>query len=475
MSSGENDSLKEISLEWHYCPNCQQLFHSDDELARHYLESPVCVKALQEPVESSKQARIDQAWVYSKAPGVTELILPIAKSSYYQKRQIPRVETPKPRGGFHAVEDKQEQVWDLSDSQFLNKGASEVGGSPQDQELPQVLGLEQGRKLDHSILERFYELKPPLGWFLPGHGESYPTCGTPNAWKCENKEAHPEKKVFVRYGIHSCMRKECPVCREAWGASEAERALVRFATFGSFPGIVRKIIARAKIESKGQSPREFHRILCEALEIQIKKSWRGPPTHLMVSPPQDSSFLKADYANLRKRAQEIARSAGLWAGSIIFHSYRLHCRLCGSMIPDYQEVCPKCGHDMKTWQIGHHFHMVGYGWIKNGADIYSKTNWVVKNLGFRTSVFWTFQYLLSHAGVFKDPELGVHKKTSFHVVTWFGGLSYNKLKEVPKVESPKQVCPHCGNFLKFMEDEELGRRPPPENWREESDILLDGG
>lgn len=85
-----------------------------------------------------------------------------------------------------------------------------------------------------------------------------------------------------------------------------------------------------------------------------------------------------------------------------------------------------------------HFHVLGYGWVKNTAQIYARTGWVIKNLGVRKTVGGTALYQLSHAGV----------KKSTHTITWFGQLSYNRLK-IPKMPKPeKPACPLCGNELR---------------------------
>jgi hypothetical protein len=196
----------------------------------------------------------------------------------------------------------------------------------------------------------------------------------------------------------------------------------------------------------------------------------------MLSPPQDVLVTKQNYAELRKLAEKVAVSAGFVGGEIVFHPYRLHCRLCDSVIPDYLEECPGCGHKEKAWQKGAHFHGIGYGFIKWSKGQFESSGWVVKNLGYRNSVFWTLQYLLSHAGVFVDPESGFRPKR-FQVVTWFGKLGYRArdMKGVPVLESPKETCPYCHHYLRSASVSELNRHPPPVDWRvhEEEDYLYE--
>ena len=447
-------------LSKHYCPSCLQLIGDDDAISRHYLENPVCLKYLQEPApREGKQTRLDTVWTLSQSDSFIDLILPLAKTSGWYLPGHGRSKGLKPLGGFsgsYAAQDSAYQERNLLRSESVHEG--DPGAI---QEAEAHLGLESGWP-EHSF-----------GGLLG----LYPTCGTPRVSVCDNVAEHPGGMELWRYGVHSCVQKQCPICREAWGASEAQRSLIRFAHYASFPNgsKIRRIFSEAKAESEGRVGRAFHRLVCSKLEDSIRSSWRGSPLHLMVSPPQDSSYLKADYPSLRRRAEKIASLAGLAGGNIVFHPYRLHCRLCDSVIPDYQESCPTCGHKSYAWMNGPHFHLVGYGFIKNGADVYSKTGWVAKNLGYRNSVFWTLQYLLSHAGVFVDPDAGVHPKR-FQVVSWFGRLGYRakEMKGVPVLESPRATCPYCQHYLRNPTVSELGRHPPPLDWKEhlEEDYLF---
>jgi len=72
-------------------------------------------------------------------------------------------------------------------------------------------------------------------------------------------------------------------------------------------------------------------------------------------------------------------------------------------------------------------------------------------LGLRDSVFATFYYQLSHAGV----------KKGYHTLTWFGDLSYSKLKV--EAEPNPDVCPLCFGKLRPVYQYGLfGCVPPPE-------------
>jgi hypothetical protein len=149
----------------------------------------------------------------------------------------------------------------------------------------------------------------------------------------------------------------------------------------------------------------------------------GLAIHLVLSPSERESAVP--YEKLRVKAYSVAKKSGFRGGSCIFHPFRES--------------------DNGMWYYSPHFHMIGYGWIRWSSEDYAISDWIVKNNGVRESVYATAFYQLSHCGV--------HSK--FNSVTWFGLLSYNKLK-VPFVErEEKHLCPICKKRLKevlFMGD-----------------------
>ena len=84
-------------------------------------------------------------------------------------------------------------------------------------------------------------------------------------------------------------------------------------------------------------------------------------------------------------------------------------------------------------------------------EIFQKNGWLVKNIGIRENPIGTVAYLLSHAGI----------KKRTHTVTWFGDLSYCKLK-IPKLDF-KVKCPECDNEFQRLICFVDGRvvKPPP--------------
>jgi hypothetical protein len=271
-----------------------------------------------------------------------------------------------------------------------------------------------------------------LNWDLPGHGKSYVDCGEVRIKGCDRIEKHDDHMVFGRTFKRNCGRKACPTCYEAWASNQALRGLIRLASYTVGFDSVDKIIYDVKTQLFANSRRVQKQELISRLEESVHSSHKKP-IHVVLSPPPgfiDDSM--AGYARARRLAYEIAKHCGLIGGAVIFHPYRLKCAKCGSTIDDYTNSCSKCGSSVFSWVWSPHFHVLGFGWIVNTAETYEKNGWVVANKGVRKSVYWTFQYLLSHAGV-----------SSVHTTTWFGHLAYNMMKAVPVLGSLNEVCPYC--------------------------------
>jgi hypothetical protein len=168
--------------------------------------------------------------------------------------------------------------------------------------------------------------------------------------------------------------------------------------------------------------------------ISAYKMRRGKPIHFMVSPSERDWSLSLD--ELRGRAYAIAQDVGFLGGSCLFHPFR--------------EDEPT-----KRWYVSPHFHMIGYGWIRGSKQTFERSGWVTKNLGVRESVSATAFYQLSHAGVW----YGGGRR---HTVTWFGCLSYSKLRVKPEAKEVEK-CPLCQEELvKLLWSGDLGSCPVPD-------------
>ena len=230
---------------------------------------------------------------------------------------------------------------------------------------------------------------PSGGWYLPGQGEPYPTCGKTYHQGCLDTNHHlntidPTKrgKAYVKKVKHNCKRAQCPECNKTW-----------------------MIDATKKIT---------HRIE-KAKPPQYRK-----PIHVTVSP--DASEWprfkdREEYPKIRRKANGLAKKAGLRGFCTIHHAYRQN-------------------KHTKLWRFSPHFHHIGYGWIVNTKRIYEKTGWIIKNHRIRKSVGATAYYQLSHAGI----------KEGHHTITWCGLLAWNMTK-IPRLPKERQCCPLCGARL----------------------------
>ncbi|MGA2682229.1 MAG: hypothetical protein ABSF44_10585 [Candidatus Bathyarchaeia archaeon] len=299
---------------------------------------------------------------------------------------------------------------------------------------------------------------------LPGHGKAYENCGESLAKGCDNHKHHADGKTFVRLGKRSCNRKECPVCYEGWASKGAERATIRIAHYLVGPSKVRGALDRICKEYQVHPPKVLHKAVVDELEDLIQGGTEKP-IHVVLSPPQENLEPWAQigiYRSMKAKAVRLAKLAGLRGSSIIPHPYRLRCKACKAKIPDYHRECPECGGSEFEWMFSPHFHYLGFGWILGPQKIevfYKAHGWVVKNLGVRDTVYGTFQYILSHAGV----------GPGFHTVSWFGSLGYRaeRMREVPKLKAPKEKCPECGAYLSLLEWIGAVDRGPPPTYCEE--------
>jgi len=234
------------------------------------------------------------------------------------------------------------------------------------------------------------------GWHLPATKEQREDCGKWLTKGCLDVFAHKNTeysgKVFIKTFQKSCYRADCEVCFKKWMAREANKATRRIEKY-------------------------------EELSKQLAK-------HIVISVPSWLHYKPVK--ELRKESYRILKLVNCKGGTLIFHPFRYH-------------------KDTNSWYFSPHFHVIGFGWITNVEEIYRKGGWIVKNKGVRDSVFATFYYQLSHAGV----------KKGVHTLTWFGDLSYSKLKieKEPNVD----VCPLCSAKLRPVFHYGLfGGVPPPE-------------
>jgi hypothetical protein len=174
--------------------------------------------------------------------------------------------------------------------------------------------------------------------------------------------------------------------------------------------------------------------------------------HVSVNPPPELWSTVDDpsgrgFRRLRAKAYRIARKAGVEGGATVFHRVR----------------CADKDDPIET--DGPHFHIVGFGWVRDGGDTYRRTGWVVKNHGVRRdarAVRGTVAYLLSHSyraeacgGISQEGKsLGVTL-----TVTWFGRSI--RASEVPSEGAYCPLCERCYPLGLWLPLEYIGQGPPP--------------
>jgi len=222
---------------------------------------------------------------------------------------------------------------------------------------------------------------------LPATEEPHDWCGN-WVWEgCMNSLDHKNHpgQIYVKRFQRGCYRAECSKCVKKWINREAESIRNR-------------------------------------IERGMKKTKRVP-IHVLVSVPTWDYGL--DIKKLRKRALVMSKQVGVEGGCMFFHPARFD-KHDGKLLP----------------YVSPHFHIIGFGWIKDTEILYKKEGYIIKNLGVRKTmgeVFGTVQYELTHVGI----------KKNVHSVTWFGSLSYSKLR-VQKMNY-KRTCPECKRELQRID------------------------
>lgn len=254
-------------------------------------------------------------------------------------------------------------------------------------------------------------------WGLPSHGIFLDSCGTFFMKGCLNLPSHPDGLGAFKPAVHCCYSPKCPVCSKRWMKRGAQRIEDRIlASMKKNPSLGKPIHVVASVPSHLYSMTVFD-----------ARKW--------VVSKLGNSYSKIVRPGLRSLAQKVVKKAGFRGGCSIYHPFRQD---------------PKTG----LWVFSPHFHFLGFGWIDKTKDLFQASGWVVKNLGVRNNVFGTAFYQLTHCGVWYGSG---HK----HNITWFGDLSYAKLK-VPG--APESCCPWCGEPFKTLtwtKVDELGSRIPP--------------
>lgn len=239
------------------------------------------------------------------------------------------------------------------------------------------------------------------GFRMPGSNPepTHDTCGNWGYRVCQNISCHPGNGEYAKRFRVSCFDAYCPVCKDAWLHRQAKSASEKLKKFA--------------------------------------KKYKMPAKHVVWSPDTSNPrFLSMGLRGLRKACRADLKASNFKHFMMIFHMYR-----------------DKMIGDKKAWYPSPHFHMVGFGWVKNTKEVHQRSGAVVVNLGVRDSIYNTISYQLSHASIRKGLQ----------TVTWSGDLSYNKAK-VQKTRHP-ELCPYCNYRLVVMLPTDVFK-PPCDDWKE---------
>jgi hypothetical protein len=182
----------------------------------------------------------------------------------------------------------------------------------------------------------------------------------------------------------------------------------------------------------------------------------------VVSPPQSVSYNSVSaFKSLRKKAYAVAKQRGIRGGVLIFHE-----RNARTSDDRYKKI--HCSD-------GPHFHILGDGWLSpNIKEFYLKDGWIVKNLRVRSNddLIGTALYIMDHLSIplvgAGYPAISQSSTTRLTSMTWFGSMSYNKLK-IPKYQAPDTIyCPVCESEIDkndwFILDWIPGSDPPDKDY-----------
>jgi hypothetical protein len=228
--------------------------------------------------------------------------------------------------------------------------------------------------------------------------------------------------VYIRKVVHSCDKPGCPICfKRGWAVREASAVEYRI----------------------NQASKRF-----------------GVAEHIVCSVPKSDYGLP--YVQLKAKALKALRNRGVLGGVLIFHGQRYCSR---------RESVAK-GKPF-GWYLSFHFHVIGFidGGMaqcrhcskstidclgcsgfngrtrreyykeggKDGAGN-SGYGWIVDVKGARKTIHGTAWYQLNHATIVR----GVKRSS---VTTWFGSVSYVKLKLKKEDRVMRDICPICQHEL----------------------------
>ena len=103
----------------------------------------------------------------------------------------------------------------------------------------------------------------------------------------------------------------------------------------------------------------------------------------IIKPFKLSKELVPDASELIKKIYKILKEVKGDSGLVIFHPFRLNKKT-------------------DLWYYSPHFHIIGFGWIENTVEAYSKYGYIIKNLGKRKSLFEFTKLILASSKIELD-------------------------------------------------------------------------
>lgn len=317
-------------------------------------------------------------------------------------------------------------------------------------------GMRNNRKDIFDLFKgvEFEKNQKSWNWALSGHAvRPRKTCGDVHPIGCDHTLEHHNKLGKASLQVIGCKRLGCPICYETAAGNRSLTILSRFSKKHFGESETQQIFNDVANNHKEESTQKTKKQIIHYLEKAISRQ-KLKVKHVVISPVQNPDAWKThkDYTKSRKTAYKMLKRCGVDGGVLIPHPYRLKCADCGhSPIPDHRTECPTCHSDRFLWYFAPHFHVIGYGWIKDTTKNYQATGWILKNLGIRKSIYSTSQYLLSHAGVNKGTL----------TINWFGSLSRQQLGKNIILPKMKQHCCECHTPFTMLVYNLHTDRPPP--------------
>jgi hypothetical protein len=237
-----------------------------------------------------------------------------------------------------------------------------------------------------------------------------------------------EGKIYVEFYHRSCNRAECPICKEKWAGKEASKINWRLTHLWKHGKVIHVTV----------SPSEK-----DVLNVPFEKL-RQKMYRIVMGNGEDLKEYRNRHPELSaKEVDLIVNGRGIIGGSVIWHPFREN--------------------DDGTWRFSPHFHILGFGWVRNVTEGFKKDGWLVKNIqdgDKERSIFQTALYQLSHCGL----------SEKYRPVTWFGCCSTvgKNRPEIPEMPKETHICPCCGAELVQLD---LSRAPAdlPFSWSQKLD------